>query len=1024
MFYKEPRIVRGVVADTPSKFLRMCEKMKNLEEFAFDTETNTLNVVADSDEFICVGISISWGFANNYYIPLGHRRYEDRHRNLSVDLVRENLGAIFGRKDVRVIGHNLKFDMHVMKRLGIDIATDDLVDTMILEWLCDENTPNGLKETTSRRLGIPQTHFADVVKAVPKEVKKEFGLRASNKATMDLTLIDDSAPYALDDAFYTWCNYVGLIDLVRTEKMNKIYDKVYRPFLRVLFDMEERGACVDTDKLERMKDEVIIDLARLLTKIYGLAGVEINPKSNQQLQELLFGYVPEGKQPTALSSVSFKFRVLSRTNSGAPQCNADTLWNLSQMEFKTKRKQEGVEFCKALLEYKKLAKLSDAFITGLSKQLYPDGKAHPTFNIIGASSGRLSCVAEGTPIKCLGEDRAIQDIKAGDLVYCYDESGNLHLRKVLKVVDNGVRPCVSINWSSQGSHDKGNLVCTPDHKIRLRSGAWVRADELKHADKVTHLRRSTANKRPRLYGLNSLCVQEQVFIKKEVFGVTDKDTVIHHKDHNVQNNSLVNLELMSREEHTRLHTNILLERGAIDTYTFCHSPRKVLRGKDSPNYIKCTAQELESMVRSARGKIRDIPMGFNTFKQKCREVGFDYKKVAGEYQTRYRDVTDDEFIDTFYACNGVPYAIHKKLGIGRTKVQNAIERLNLCTNHSVDSVTLVGNRHVYDLEVEDFHNFIASEICVHNCSRPNLQQLPKADEEDKYQIRSLFIGSLYIADPNTGEWLSDHLTQGEIKRKKIVALDFANLEMRVLAHWSRDENLINMFLNDEDTHGSTAVNMFELDCTPDEVKKKYPHLRQAAKVINFLLMYGGSAPTLYENLKSDHYSPIDLGAQSYLDTYKVKTGVDVAQIYIDKYFASYKGITKFIREQKRYAHRHGYVYTLLKRKRRLPSINSASPKDVAYCERLAVNACIQGSAADLTMSAQVRVFNDPWYKEHGVNMILQVHDELVFECPEECVDECIRRTKHYMEYAFGDGVELNLPMRADADSGDNYSEAK
>ena len=189
-------------------------------------------------------------------------------------------------------------------------------------------------------------------------------------------------------------------------------------------------------------------------------------------------------------------------------------------------------------------------------------------------------------------------------------------------------------------------------------------------------------------------------------------------------------------------------------------------------------------------------------------------------------------------------------------------------------------------------------------------------------------------------------------------------------------------------------------------------------------MYGGGAFRLYNSLKSDHYNPIDLGDQSYLDTYKVKTGEEVAQIYIDKYFASYSGVAKFIKDQKRYAHKHGYVYTLLKRKRRLPEINSSDFKAVAYCERLAVNSAVQGSAADITMSAQNRVNAEPWFDEHRVKMLIQVHDELVFECPEEYVEECISRVKALMEHPFGDNVKLNVPLRADADFGNSYQEAK
>ena len=189
-------------------------------------------------------------------------------------------------------------------------------------------------------------------------------------------------------------------------------------------------------------------------------------------------------------------------------------------------------------------------------------------------------------------------------------------------------------------------------------------------------------------------------------------------------------------------------------------------------------------------------------------------------------------------------------------------------------------------------------------------------------------------------------------------------------------------------------------------------------------MYGGGASTLYNKLKDDPWSPSDLGGKEYLEQYHAKNGLEVAQIYIDKYFDTYSGITDFMNKQKRKAHKNGYVLTLLRRKRRLPDINSHDFKQKSYCERLSVNACIQGSAADITMSAQNRVNAEPWFKEHGALMILQIHDELVFECPEKYVDECIERAKRYMEHPFGDNVELNLPMLTAWDSGASYQEAK
>lgn len=703
-FAYQPHYKKYKIVDTISALKKLARKMEHIEEFAFDTETNTLRVFGPNKDFSCVCITISWGEYDNYYIPMGHRRYEDFDRNLPAKKVRKYLGPIFERSDIRLVGQNIKFDLHVLARIGIHPTTTDIWDTMILSWLCDENTPNGLKENSAMKLGLDQTHFTEVTDTVPNEVKKEFGLKASNKATYDLVLIDDGAPYALDDSYLTWELYLGYINLVDQEKMTKIYLRSYQPFLQCLFKMEERGVTVDTNRLAEMSVEIDKDMEDLEYRMFELAGVEFNPNSSQHLAELFFGYIKpdpvdkkgnpkrdnkgnlvKAKVNWNIVEASFNFRVSNTTDAGAPSTSADTFWYISQMTFKNKHKQRGVEVAKLLTEYKKLSKLRSAFIDGLKTQVYDDGKAHPSFNIIGTDSGRISC------------------------------------------------------------------------------------------------------------------------------------------------------------------------------------------------------------------------------------------------------------------------------------------------------------------------------------SEPNLQQLPKADEEDKYQIRSLFIGSV---DPVTK------------KRKKIIACDFSNLEMRVLAHFSEDKNLLEMFASGADTHGSTAVNMFNLDCDASEVKKKYPHLRQAAKVINFLLMYGGGAQRLYDQLKSDHDSPIDLGSPEYLKLYKCKNGLDVAQIYIDKYFSTYSGVAHFIRDQKKFAKRNGYVQTLLRRKRRLPDINSSNMKMKSYAERLAVNSTIQGSAADITSSAQNRVDADPWFLEHRCLMIIQVHDELVFECPEEYVEEAIPRIQYLMAHPFGDNVSLNLELKADADHGDSYQEAK
>jgi DNA polymerase I-like protein with 3'-5' exonuclease and polymerase domains len=663
-----------------------------------DTETSTLRTHGPTSEFMLVGISISWGSCNNYYIPINHLREEDYYYNADIEDVLKYLKPQFEREDIRLIAHNYKFDAHVLARVGIHIKTRDIFDTMIASWLCNENLPKGLKDNSEYRLGIQQTHFKDVTKNVPVEVRKANGLKANSLIPFQLVLIDEGAPYALDDAFYTWELYLGYENELEDEGMLQIYNQVYKTFINCMFTVEENGVVVDKPKLLKMQKDISEDCEALKYRLYELAGAEFNANSNQQKAELMFGYVKQdsvsksGKVSKAkpnqnLIDINFGFKPLTLTAGGMPQTNNDVFWKLSKENPRDKRKREGVEFCKVMLKYSKLEKLRSAFVDGLLEQMYDDGKVHPSFNICGTDSGRISC------------------------------------------------------------------------------------------------------------------------------------------------------------------------------------------------------------------------------------------------------------------------------------------------------------------------------------SSPNLMQLPSADEEDKYQIRSLFIGSI---DPISGN------------RKKILSFDYSNLEVRVLTHFSGDENLVKMFNNNEDVHGSTAVNMFELDCDPSEVKKKYPHLRQASKILNFLLLYGGSSYTLYNSLKDDHYAPIDLGDKEYLEKYNCKKGEDVAQIYIDKYFTSYKGVAQFIKDQKKLAHKQGYVQTILGRNRRLNDvIHSSNYKEVGYAERLAVNSCIQGSAADLMISAQNRIHNDEHLKSLGINMLVQIHDEVLFECPEEHLEEAVDTISYYMENMLGDKTEhLRIPFTCSSGVGDDYAEAK
>lgn len=295
-------------------------------------------------------------------------------------------------------------------------------------------------------------------------------------------------------------------------------------------------------------------------------------------------------------------------------------------------------------------------------------------------------------------------------------------------------------------------------------------------------------------------------------------------------------------------------------------------------------------------------------------------------------------------------------------------------------------------------------------------QVPNGGEEDKYNIRSLFIGDI---NPLNNE------------RESIMSVDYSNLEVRIMAHFSEDEGLINAFLENKDLHGNTAKLMFQLDCDANDVKHQFPQLRQQGKIIAFLLQYGGSVSALEGTLNSDgglDEMIKELKAlrgkelPSHLAPFKdCKKPKDIAQTLMNMYFEAFQGITKFMKNQKKFVARNGVVYTVLGRKRRLPMIYSSNKGEVGYAERLSLNAPIQGTGADIMINAQINIDNNQELKELGCKMLLQIHDELIFTCPTENSKRAGEIIRECMIYPFGKENTLNLPLEVGIGVGENYS---
>ena len=256
-------------------------------------------------------------------------------------------------------------------------------------------------------------------------------------------------------------------------------------------------------------------------------------------------------------------------------------------------------------------------------------------------------------------------------------------------------------------------------------------------------------------------------------------------------------------------------------------------------------------------------------------------------------------------------------------------------------------------------------------SDPNLQNIPVRTAEGR-RIRQAFVAP---------------------KGYKLLAADYSQIELRIMAHLSKDEGLMNAFRHNLDVHTATAAEVFKV-----ELNEVTSDQRRSAKAINFGLIYGMGAQKLGKDIGVD-----------------TKT----AKAYIDVYFARYPGVREYMDRTRGQAADQGYVETFFGRRLYLPDINSNKPQERAAAERTAINAPMQGTAADIIKKAMVLV--DNWLADSGLDarVILQVHDELVLEVREDLVAEVSEKIREHMSAA----AQLAVPLLVEVGVGNNWDEA-
>jgi DNA polymerase-1 len=256
-------------------------------------------------------------------------------------------------------------------------------------------------------------------------------------------------------------------------------------------------------------------------------------------------------------------------------------------------------------------------------------------------------------------------------------------------------------------------------------------------------------------------------------------------------------------------------------------------------------------------------------------------------------------------------------------------------------------------------------------TEPNLQNIPIKTSEGR-KIREAFIAE---------------------KGNVLISADYSQIELRIMAHLSGDQNLTHAFNNNIDVHSATASEIFNIS-----LEEVTPEHRRSAKAINFGLIYGMSAFGLTRQLGIPRHE---------------------AQAYLDTYFERYTGVRKYMDTTKELAKKNLFVETILGRKLHVAAINDSNGLRRQAAERAAINAPLQGSAADIIKKAMIDV--DQWIGNNNsdIRMIMQVHDELIFEVKKGFADEALKNITSLMESS----VKLDIPLIVDANTGANWNEA-
>jgi len=851
-----------------------------------------------------------------------------------------------------------------------------------------------------------------------------------------------------------WGYAAGQLDALG---LRSVYAEIERPLVPVLARMERAGIRVDVERLEGFAKELERSLDLLTREIHQMAGEPFTIGSPKQLAHVLFE--------------KLKLPASRRTKTGY-STDADVLTELAI----------GHELPAKILEYRTLSKLKSTYADALPGLINPvTGRIHTRFNQLVASTGRLSCLPAGTLVDTQRGLIGIEEVRPGDyvrtalglrevlafeatgpkrvvaihlssgtVIRCSEDhklrsSGEWRRARGLQIGDPLYMSFRSGLFGESRSFEVGRTAAYWTRKSPRLPGEWSveLAELVGYMMADGHIARSTYNGKPAklvlAFGWDEEELQHyfaaiivKLFGKAPTRRVTRTCPVLEVSGVDICG-LLERLGAGGPSRSIRVPSSLFRApesivaaflRGYFEgdgCVTERVSVRSVSRLMLEAVHHLLTMFGIPSVVRKGTPDPRGYAPRYTLFvvgDRSKRAFGERINFISGRKRAQLAQrpsarssksgaeivgIPDPiDLIETrtalYDACRTpagkVPPAMYvfiNKYATGRTTtitlsraehvvasleagsfdVPSFLEEMVLGQYYevTVTGVDYEAPAPMYEIMV-DGSQYLANGIVVHNSSEPNLQNIPIRTELGR-RIRGAFL-------PEAG-W-------------RFVAGDYSQIELRILAHCAGEESIVEAFRQDADIHTRTAAEVLRVP--PEAVTDEH---RRIAKMINYALLYGISAFGLAQGARIPQAE---------------------AERYIREYYATHPRVRAFIERTLAEGREHGYVTTSLGRRRYLPDLTSGNAVARQAAERMAINAPIQGSSADMIKLAMVRV--DAALRARGLRsrMLLQVHDELVFECPPDEVPEVTRLARELMESA----MPLDVPVRVDVKVGDDWSQ--